>query len=148
MPPRKDGSQWWCARVWVTVDGKPVRKFVPLETTDRGMARRKLAKLVGMIEAGEVVAEAATSVTAPETYRSFSLARHEQRKADGVTMAPDEQRNRERFIYPTLGPLPLARITDDHVRQALEAAKEHGLSEETVRKIRAVISRDLKQPRR
>ena len=39
------------------------------------------------------------------------------------------------------------RVTDDHVRQVLEEAQDLGLAWETVRKIRAVMSRDFKRAR-
>ena len=136
------------ARVWLKVEGGPdERRWIDLKTKDRGTAKRKLARLIAKIEAGELVAEAQTAVAAPETYRSYTLDRHERRKAAGVSMARDEQNNRVRYIYPVLGELPLPRVTDDDVRHVLEQARDHGLGRETVHKIRAVMRRDLKRAR-
>lgn len=134
------------ARVWVKLpDGTEERRWMNLQTKDRTTARRKLARLVAMIEAGELVADAAAKATAAETYKAFTLDRNAKRGAAGVVMADDEQNNRVRFIYPIIGDLALPRVTDDHVRQVLEGARDHGLAWETVRKIRAVMSRDFKR---
>ena len=136
------------ARVWVTLpDGAEERRWINLQTKDRTTARRKLGRLVASLAAGELVAEAQAKTLLPETYRAFTLDRHAKRAAGGVVMAVDEQRNRESSIYPLIGDLPLSRITDDHIRQVLEEAQARGLAWETVKKIRAVIRRDLKRAR-
>jgi integrase len=136
------------ARVWVKLpDGTEERRWMNLQTKDRTTAKRKLARLVAMLEAGELVAEAQAKTHAPESYKTYTLDRNEKRTAAGVVMANDEQNNRVRFIYPVIGDMPLSRVTDDHVRQVLENARDHGLAWETVRKIRAVMSRDFKRAR-
>ena len=89
------------ARVWVRLaDGSEERRWLNLQTKDRTTAKRKLARLVSMIEAGELVADAQAKTVAPETYRAFSLDRHQKRVAAGVVMASDEQNNRVRFDLP------------------------------------------------
>src|ERR1019366_7396795 len=134
------------ARVWVKLpDGTEERRWMNLQTKDRSTAKRKLARLVAMIEAGELVADAEAKTASAETYRSFTTDRNDRREAAGVGMARDEQNNRVRYIYATIGDLTLVRITDDHVRQVLEAAQEAGLAHGTIDKIRAVMSRDLKR---
>ncbi len=153
MPQKRTGTiiakpSGFFARVWVKVpDGSEERRWMNLQTKDRSTARRKLARLVAMIEAGELVADAEAKTASTETYRTFTKDRHDRRAAAGVVMARDEQNNRERFIYPVLGDLPLVRVTDDHVRQVLEEARDRGLARETVHKIRAVMRRDLKRAR-
>ena len=116
-----------------------------LQTKDPTTAKRKLARLVAALASGELVAEAQAKATAAETYRSFTMDRHDKRVAAGVVMAPDEKNNREEHIYPIIGDLPLGRVTDDLVRHVLDEARDKGLGWETVRKIRAVMSRDLKR---
>jgi len=136
------------ARVWVKLhDGTEERRWMNLQTKDRATAARKLKRLVAMLEAGELVAEAEAKTASVETYRTFTKDRHERRAAAGIVMARDEQNNRERFIYPVLADVPLARITDDDVRHVLELARDRGLARETVHKIRAVMRRDLKRAR-
>jgi integrase len=136
------------ARVWVKLaDGTEERRWINLQTKDRTTAKRKLARLVAALEAGEVVAEAEAKVLATaETYRAYTLDRNEKRKLT-VVMARDEQNNRVRYIYPHIGELPLSKITDDHVRQILEAARDRGLSRGTVVAIRSVLARDMKRAR-
>ncbi len=95
------------ARVWVKLpDGTDERRWMALNTKDRTTAKRKLARLVAMIEAGELVADAHAKTNATETYRSYTANRHERRLAAGVVMARDEQNNRARYIYRVLGDVP------------------------------------------
>ena len=48
------------ARVWVKLpDGTEERRWINLQTKNRATAVRKMARLAAMIEAGELVAEAA-----------------------------------------------------------------------------------------
>ncbi len=134
------------ARVWVKrPDGTDERRWMALNTKDRQTAKRKLARLVAMIEAGEYVADAQAKTEVAETYRSYTTDRHERRNAAGVVMARDEQNNRVRYIYRVIGDVQLTRITDDDVRRALEQARDDGLGHETVHKIRAVMRRDFKR---
>ncbi|HEY5240150.1 MAG TPA: site-specific integrase, partial [Polyangiaceae bacterium] len=136
------------ARVWVKLpDGSEERRWINLQTKDRTTAKRKLAKICAMIEAGEVVAEAERKATSVESYRDFTTDRNTKRIAAGIVSACNEQTNRKLHIYPTIGELPLPRVTDDHVRQVLEGARDKGLSLETVKKIRAVMGRDFKRAR-
>jgi len=136
------------ARVWVPLpDGTGERRWVNLGTKDKATAKRKLARMVASIAAGELPDDAEAKVSSAETYKSFTLDRHERRAAQGIVMARDEQNNRVRYIYPTIGDTLLTRITDDDVRSVLERATEHGLARETVHKIRAVMRRDLKRAR-
>jgi hypothetical protein len=65
------------ARVWVTLpDGSEERRWMNPQTKDRTTA--KLARLVAMIEAGELVAEAQTKANAPESYETYALDRNEK----------------------------------------------------------------------
>jgi hypothetical protein len=50
-----------------------------LDTKDRATAKRRLARIIAKIEAGELVADARAEVTARETYRSYTTDRHTRR---------------------------------------------------------------------
>ena len=130
------------ARVWVGEE----REWVELHTKSRATALRRLAKFIADVEAGKAIVEARATAAEAESYRAFTSALHETRRRH-VKMAPGEQAARERYIYPTIGELPLTRITDDHVREVLEGARNAGLGRETVHKIRAIMRRDLKRAR-
>jgi integrase len=153
MAPRRTGTlvpkaSGFFGRLRLTLpNGAEERRWINLQTKDRTTARRKLARMVALLETGELVAEAQVKATAPETYQAYSSDLHKRRLALGIVMADDEQNNRRKYIYPVLGHLPLTRVTDDHVRQVLEDARDQGLAWETVRKIRAVMSRDFKRAR-
>jgi integrase len=151
MPQKKTGTivmkpSGAFARVWVKLpDGTEERRWMNLQTKDRTTAKRKLGRLVAALASGELVAEAHAKATAGDTYKTYTLDRHEKRKAAGIFMAGDEQSNRDRYVYPHIGHMLLGKVTDDHVRHVLEEARDHGLAWETVRKIRACMSRDFKR---
>jgi hypothetical protein len=153
MPVKRAGTiiakpSGFYARVRVRLpDGTEERRWMNLQTKDRSTAKRKLTRLVAMIEAGELVADVQAKTSTAETYRTFTKDRNDRRAAAGVVMARDEQNNRERYIYPVIGDKALARITDDDVRHVLEQAADRGLARETVHKIRAVMRRDMKRAR-
>src|SRR5579864_418181 len=113
------------ARVWVKLpDGTEERRWVNLHTRDRTTAKRKLARLVAGIESGELVADATAKVAETETYKAYTLDRHEARKRSGVVMASDEQNNREGHIYPIIGAIRLTAVTDNDVRLVLRERSE------------------------
>jgi integrase len=136
------------ARVWVKLtDGTEARKFLPLGTKNRATAKRKLAKLVAEIAAGEHIEEAAAKVQGDETYRSYTLDRHEQRKAAGIGMARDEQWLRTTFAYPVIGDVAMRQVTDDQIREILERAREADMGYESVKHLRSCLRRDFKRAR-
>jgi hypothetical protein len=64
MARERTGTLVWRASGWrafvrVDEDGKGVRKFVDLETTNNSIAKRKLARLVGKVAGGIVEPETA-----------------------------------------------------------------------------------------
>ena len=107
------------ARLWVAVDGVQERRWVPLNTTDRATARRKMAKLVRLIGEGAIVAEAKREATKAETVTDFARVWVEGRERDGVVMASDEKRNLERHVLPEIGHMQLAEVRPSHITSAL-----------------------------
>jgi integrase len=154
MPRKRTGTlvekpSGFYARMWITRDGVERREFVNLETRDRTLAKRKMAKIQAMLDAGELVADAKASVQAQETVASYARSWWERREAAGVVMARDEKHNLEAHVLPVLGKtLALDRFNDVHAADVLEAARDKGLGHETVRKIRAVMSRMFKRAKR
>jgi hypothetical protein len=136
----------WKARVRVTVraeDGteREERRWVPLDTHDKDLAKRKLAKIVGMLERGELVADAVR----PEAVRVETVAQHaatwiDERKASQVVMATDEEHLLTTHVLPTLGPMTLDAVRPAFVRSILVAVARVR-SHETVRKTRGVMLR-------
>jgi integrase len=154
MPRKRTGTlvekpSGFFAKMWITREGVTRREWINLETTDRTLARRKMAKLQRMLDEGQLVAEAKAAVQAPETVASYALSWCERREAAGIVMARDEKHNLEAHVLPVTGKtLALARFNDSHAADVLEAARDKGLGHETVRKIRAVMSRMFKRARK
>src|SRR6266480_7241719 len=123
VPPAADGI--WRARVTKTKslpNGEEVttRPLYSLGTTDKALAKRKLAKLVAALEAGHDVLDAAESANAPELVKEYAEAWHAKRTARGVVMARHEWRYLETHALPAIGHLPLCDVTASHVRAVLD----------------------------
>ncbi|HEY4013325.1 MAG TPA: hypothetical protein VGM06_08305 [Polyangiaceae bacterium] len=123
VPPTADGI--WRARVTKTKtlpNGRELseRPLYSLGTTDKALARRKLAKLVAALEAGHDVLDATESANAPERVKDYASAWHTKREAQGVVMAPQEWRYLEIHVLPSIGHLPLCDVTAGHVRAVLD----------------------------
>lgn len=136
----------WNARVWTVVrdeDGteRDERRWVPLETHDKELAKRKLAKIVGMLERGELVADAAPA----EAKRVETVAQHAatwiaDRKAARIVMASDEEHILETHVLPTIGSMALDAVRPAFIRSILVAVARIR-SHETVKKTRGVMLR-------
>lgn len=140
----------WNARIWVDVQDPATgaltqeRRWVPLATHDKDLAKRKVAKVLGMLQRGELMADAAPAeATRRETFADFASSWREHRKAIGVVMARDEAKWLDDYIEPEIGHLALEDVRPVHVRKVLARAIEAGRQRETVRKIRGVVHRVL-----
>ena len=117
---------------------------MPLETHDRGLAKRKMAKLIAMLGSGELVADSVKKeATKRETFAEYAKAWGEARKTLGVVMARDEITYLAKYVTPELGPYTLAEIRPVHIRTMLANAVAAGLQRESVRKVRGVLGRVL-----
>ncbi|MBE7480266.1 MAG: tyrosine-type recombinase/integrase [Polyangiaceae bacterium] len=118
------------ARYWKIVDGEWIRVSELLETFSKPAARRKLARLVGLANAG-------TDTTADDAKRADTFAEavervNKARKADGVKGAKDELARLRAYANPALGHLDTTTITAQHIHEALDFAKGEGRSRQTV----------------
>ena len=119
IPLGADGI--WRARVTKThANGSTTRPLYSLGTTDKALARRKLARLVALVEAGTDVLDAAETANAPERVKDYAQAWHGKRQAQGVVMARHEWRYLETHALPAIGKRPLCDVTAAHVRGVLE----------------------------
>src|SRR5271166_1799023 len=83
VPPDVEGI--WRARVTKThADGSTTRPLYSLGTTDKALARRKLARLVALVEAGADVLDAAETANAPERVKEYAEAWLKKREAQGI----------------------------------------------------------------
>jgi integrase len=143
-------SSGWNARIWVNVKEETTggireeRRWVPLETHDRELARRKLAKIVDMLARGELVAETVkTKAKTVETVREAKEAFITRRKAVGVVMAPDEERYLDGYAMTAIGELPVTQVRPRDIKAILENAVTK-LSAESIRKLRGAMHRLFK----
>lgn len=118
----KDG---WAGRVPVVVgyvDGKPVRekRWFPLGTTNKSVARRKLNKIVADLAAGAL--PTAEQTKAVETVDSFAGTWLDARDKRGLPSAANERRYYERVWRSAIGHLRLDEVAASHVQSVLDAA--------------------------
>jgi integrase len=152
VPPGRDGL--WKARVTtVQPDGTITRPFYSLGTTDRALARRKLARLVASLGAGRESAATPVAADGDVTVREYAKVWLEKRHEQGVVMAPDERQMLERHVLPEIGHMTPSDVRPSKVREILEglAAKtytkglrtrtEKRYRRETVAKVRGVMHR-------
>ena len=69
--PGKFRGGTWHARLTVTVDGESIRKWFDLETDNRAVARRKMARLLAQRQAPTIEA-ASVEVARAETYAELA----------------------------------------------------------------------------
>jgi hypothetical protein len=103
------------ARFWTVVDGEEIRVSRPLETTNKAVARRKLARLLA--------AEAPTTELAKreETVSEFAEPWLDGSKAKGLRSHDYERRHCDRIWKPEIGPMMLGAVKTQHIRDVLEA---------------------------
>ena len=89
VPPGADGL--WKARITREAeDGSTERPLYALGTADQALAKRKLAKLVALVESGHCTLDALDEASAPEVLREYAQQWLRKREAQGIVMAPDD----------------------------------------------------------
>lgn len=123
----------WSARVWRVVDGERIRVRVPLDTTNRTVAQRKLEKLVA--DETAPLSEAQR----PETFREAAERVNAQRATDGVVAVKDELARLRAYAFPVFENVDVAAVEPSHVNEALDFAKAQGKARQTVAHVRQAI---------
>ena len=140
VPPGADGI--WRARVTKThADGTTTRPLYALGTTDKSLARRKLARPVALVKAGADVLDASDAASAPERVSDYAGAWLQKREAQGIAKAPSERGNLRLHALDTIGVLPLCDVTPGHIRGILDDVVSKGLKRGTVDQVRGVLHR-------
>ena len=140
VPPSADGF-WRCRVTKDKPDGTTWRPLYSLGTTDKALARRKLARVNAELAAGRDPFEAADLASAPERVKDYADAWTKKREAQGVGMAQKERRNLELYALDGIGRLPLCDVRPTHVRGILDDAVAKGLKRKTVADLRGVLHR-------
>lgn len=135
---RKKG---WFARIWTLTEGEWIRVPVDLETTNKLVAKRKMARLVAEANAGT----AAEDVGTVETFELAAERVHKLRVADGVKSAKDELRRLRAFAFEALGGMRVTDIKAADVNAALDHTKAQGKGRQTAHHVRQAIRTVLAQ---
>jgi hypothetical protein len=155
MPRARSGqlvyrrSSGFNARVWVDVKDEATgeireeRRWVPLGTHDRDLAKRKMAKISALASAGDLTSDSAAKGKATETVRETKEAFITRRKAAGVVMAPDEERWLDDYAMKRIGELAITQVRTRDIKAILDEAALT-LSKESVRKLRGTLHRMFK----
>ena len=156
MPRKREGTlvyrktTGWNARVWVDVKDdagtiREDRRWVPLGTHDKDLARRKLAKIVGGLASGELVASAVKQeAMRVDTVEQSARAWCERRKASGVSMADTEIGYFVHHVFAEIGPMLVIDVRKSNIKSTLQAAIANGKSEGTIGHLRRMMFRFFK----
>ncbi len=142
---RKDG---YYLRVTVDaiVDGRPVseRRWIPLETLDERVAKRKREAIVAGLNSGAIVAEAKREARRASTIAELSQDYLALRRAAGKRMAPEEETYFRLHINPAIGHREPAGVTTPDVLRMLETVVVKGKAAGTVSHARRLLHRFYK----
>jgi integrase len=152
----------WFARIPVDLPGGAVeRRWTDLETTDKAIARRKLTKIMRLLDEGRAVAAAKDAAHAPETVADIAWPWNERRRLEGVVMWSDEKLHLRDFILPVLGDIALADVRRSNCQEVVDIAAartsrrtsggnivQATYSREYLKKIRGTMVRLFKEARR
>ncbi len=139
MPRKPTGTLIWTKAGWAAripvvvgyVDGKPVKekRWFPLGTANKTLARRKLAKLVADAERG-IVPTAETAARA-EPFGDAAERVHEARVSDGVVGAKDEIARLKAYAT-AIWDAEVTKIPTTDLNTVLDDCKAAGKSRQTV----------------
>ncbi len=140
--PRKGSLEFrggtWHARLTVTVDGEAIRKWFDLETDNRAVARRKLAKLVSQRQSPTIEAVTVEAARA-ETYAELAARVTARRRQEGVADCRKEDSREGLWILPEIGHLPIASVRPEHIAGIYERARVRGRSLSLLRNVRTIL---------
>jgi integrase len=130
--------------IYTTSKGKRVRVTMPdgsrptydLGTTFHGEAKRKSKKLIAELDAGIEPTTAIEVVEGPPKFQAYAEKVNAARRLEGVASARDEIQRLNDYVFDIIGPMSLDDIRPRHVLDVLTAAREKGLSGQTVKHIR------------
>ena len=106
VKPLADGI--WRARLTKTkADDTQTRPLYSLGTTDKALARRKLARLAALVAAGAEIDDAAEQLGSPERVREYSDAWLDRREAQGLVKAKLERGTLKKHALGAIGDLQL-----------------------------------------
>ena len=140
--PRKGTLVWqkrgWAARIWTLVDDEWIRVTVPLGTTNKVVAKRKMAREVEKANAGAEVD--AAEAQAVETFADAATRIVSQQGREGVKTWRERLSTLQRHVPEHIQSKRIDAIRPADVRETLEAARDAGLSKQSVIHLRNAMS--------
>jgi hypothetical protein len=121
----------------VTVDGESIRRWVRLETDNKVVARRKLARVLK--EQNNDLAAVKVSAARGETYGDLATRVGACRKLEGIVDTESEDGRERKWIMPLIGQLLITAIRGEHVAGIYEEARLAGKSLSHLRHLRAIM---------
>ena len=123
-PKGKDGLLW--VRHTIDVDGVSVRRWFPLGTASRAVARAKNRELLAKLASGEI--PDATTTRELETCKAAFKRIVEAMREEGLRSWKDKQQRLRDYAEPVIGELCIDAVRVGHVRDVLDACKAAGIS--------------------
>ena len=140
--PRKGSLEFrsgsWHGRLTVTVDGESIRKWFDLETDNRAVARRKLARVVAQQHPTSIEAVAVLAAH-EETYAELSKRVGASRRLEGLADCRTEESRESVWVTPEIGHLVIGAVRPEHIAGIYENARAKGRSLSLLRNLRTVL---------
>lgn len=143
MPKKQDGQLFmkegrgWYGRFYATVEGERVRVCRALNTQNKAIARRKLARLIAE---GNVAPEEAQRA---ETFEEAARRVVDAQRDAGMVTWKDRLYRLTAHAFPALGKMLPAQLKAVHVRDVLTEARDGGMAHETLKHLRGDVSKVL-----
>ena len=122
---RKSG---WHCRLTVNVEGESVRKWFPLDTDDKQIARLRMKRMIKEHAnvANVDLDKASSDATRVETYKEAAERIRAAREVEGVEDMLNERNRDELYFNPAIGHLLVTEVRAKHIRTLLEEAARRG----------------------
>jgi integrase len=109
-------------------------KLIPLHTSDRKLAELRLHELV-------VGGPSAAPAPGAETLREACQRIVAALERDGMRTASERLSRLRRYVWPTLGTIPVDQIRSGQISSVLASAAEQGLAQETIKHLQVDLGR-------
>jgi integrase len=124
----------WAGRFYATVEGERIRVYRVLNTKNKSVARRKLAKLIAEGDTSQVEAQR------PETFEEAARRILGEQKAGGLKTWKARRQRYESYVFPSIGKRAPADVRAADVRAVLEAVRDLGKARQMMVHVKNDIS--------
>lgn len=117
------------------------RPLYSLGTTDKALAKRKLARVNELLGRGIDPFDAAEEASSPERVREYAEAWLTAREARGISKSRWERSYYKNHVEPQIGNMFMGDVKSSHVRSIVDEAAAKGLKHGSVAEVRGVLNR-------